>query len=48
MQHCYTCDEPIDPDELVEFDDKYFHPECLRESGAVRCPNCGEWFDTKK
>ena len=48
MLTCYTCDEPINPDEVVEIDDQSFHAECLRDNGMIQCPNCGEWFDTKK
>ena len=48
MKQCYVCDEPIAPDELIEFEGHWFHALCLREAEVVECSYCGEWFRPEK
>ncbi len=55
MMHCHVCDEVILHDEIadeanvdrefVEFEDEWFHIECLLAAGIVRDDYTGEYYD---
>ena len=55
MMRCYVCDERIMPNEVadeanvdrefVEFEDEWFHIDCLLAAGIVRDDDTGEYYD---
>lgn len=55
MRHCIVCNELILSDEVadeanvdrefVEFEDEWFHIDCLLAAGIVRDDDTGEYYD---